>query len=59
MIAGAAALLLEINPTLQPAYVSDLLGMSAQNVDSLNPGYQGQLGYGMADLALALSIVPQ
>ena len=58
MIAGAAALLLEINPTLYPAYVSDLLGMSAQDVDPLNPGYEGQLGYGMANLALAVAIVP-
>ena len=43
-VSGAAALLRQQHPSAQPAQLTDILVQSASDLNSLNPGYVGQLG---------------
>ena len=45
-VAGAAALILSVSTT----GTADSISSSAVNIDSVNPGYAGQLGYGRIDV---------
>ncbi|MFH1316243.1 MAG: S8 family serine peptidase [Candidatus Woesearchaeota archaeon] len=48
-VSGLAGLILSRNPDLNKSQVDDLIINNAQNIDSLNPGYTGQLGSGLID----------
>lgn len=53
-VAGQAALLLSLNPTLTVVQVADLMGGTAVPLDPYNPGYIGQLGAGQIDVIASL-----
>jgi subtilisin family serine protease/N-acetylneuraminic acid mutarotase len=53
-VSGLAGLLLTLNPTWTPAMVSAQLVHTAENIDSLNPGYAGKLGGGRINAANAV-----
>lgn len=55
-VAAAAALLLSIRPNATVEQIHTALTSSARNVDELNPGYEGKLGYGMIDVSAALAM---
>ncbi|MBL7190339.1 S8 family serine peptidase [bacterium] len=44
--AGVAAMIRTVAPNLTPAQVETVLCVSCDNIDNLNPGYAGLLGYG-------------
>jgi subtilisin family serine protease len=46
-VAGLAGLLCSVNPSLTWEAVHDIIGATAINIDSLNPGCEGQLGHGL------------
>lgn len=54
LVAGLASLLLSINPNLTPDQVKSILENTADNIDSLNPGYVGLLGKGRINAYAAL-----
>ncbi len=51
---GAAALLWSANPTMTYQDISNLLYSSADDIDGLNPGYEGLLGAGRVNMLRAL-----
>ena len=53
-VSGAAALIIAQRPTVTVDQIADIIGQSADNVDTLNPGYTGLLGDGAVDIAAAL-----
>lgn len=53
-IAGAIALLMASEPSLNPFTIDDRLAEACVNIDSLNPGYDGLLGAGRLDVNLLL-----
>src|SRR5690606_16284307 len=57
LVAGAAALLCQIDPSLTPYAVDSLLEESAINIDDLNPEYVDSLGKGLIDPAAALALL--
>ncbi len=52
--AAAAALLWSAEPTYTAAQIASWLRSSCDNIDSLNPGYEGKLGSGRVNLLKAL-----
>ena len=54
LAAGAAALLWSANPSASNTSISSLLRNSCDNINSLNPGYEGKLGAGRVNLLKAL-----
>jgi predicted outer membrane repeat protein len=63
LAAGAAALLWSANPSFTADQISQLLRDSCDNIDDVNPGYEGKLGAGRINLTNALGdneqLVPQ
>ena len=57
MISGAAALLLEVDPTLAAPSVRNILKNHADDIDALNPDYAGQLGGGRINLLSSVTVV--
>ncbi len=53
-VSGAAGLLLSIHPEWTPAMVRGQFAHTSDNIDSLNPGYEGLLGAGRFNATLAL-----
>jgi len=53
-VAGLAGLLLSINPSWTPALVASQLSHTADNIDSLNPGFEGMLGAGRINATTAI-----
>lgn len=58
-ITGLAALLYSVDSNLNREEVVYLMESSAINIDSLNPGLQGKLGYGLVNMPAALQFVNQ
>jgi|GEM_PF-4169819 len=54
MVAGLAALILSVNPGLSPGAVENIIKNTADNIDPLNPGYEGKLGAGRINAYEAL-----
>lgn len=54
VVAGVALLVKAQNPHFTPDSLEQRLKLTAVNIDSLNPGYQGLLGAGRVDAYLAL-----
>lgn len=52
-VSGAAGLLLSLHPEWTPAMVRSQFMHTADGIDSLNPGYEGMLGAGRLNAALA------
>lgn len=46
LVAGLAGLVLSQNPGMTPAQVATAIEYGCENIDSNNPSYAGQLGYG-------------
>jgi subtilisin family serine protease len=46
IVAGAVSLMLSVDPDLTNQEIEDILGMTAQNIDSQNPDYIGMIGDG-------------
>ncbi len=55
LVSGALALIQSINPSLTTKESIAVLLNSADNIDALNPSYQGQLGKGRLNLENALN----
>lgn len=53
-VAGQAALLLSLDPSLDVVQVADLMGGTAVNLNPTNPGYVNQLGMGQIDVIASL-----
>lgn len=53
-VAGQAALLRSLNPGLDVVQVADLIGGTAGSLHTANPGYAGQLGAGLIQVAASL-----
>lgn len=58
-VAGAAGLLFARYPDATPDVVADFLLMGADNIDSLNPGYEGMLGSGRLNVLRSLVALDQ
>ncbi|MDZ7740643.1 MAG: PKD domain-containing protein [Bacteroidota bacterium] len=56
--AGAASLILAMNPELTPDEVEEIMKSTAANIDGLNPGYEGMLGAGRIDAYEAVISTP-
>jgi len=54
-VAGGAVLLLSYNPSLSSAELRSILCNSADDIDSLNSGYEGMLGSGRLNLEKAMA----
>ncbi len=54
MVAGSAALIKSIQPNWGPKQITDVLLKTADDVDSLNPGFAGQMGYGRLNVGKAV-----
>ena len=54
IVAGVAALVKAQNPDADPAELTNLLMFSADNIDSLNPQYEGLIGAGRVNAYAAL-----
>jgi len=54
-VVGLAALILSLAPETPVAELKRLIKETADNIGSLNPGYQGQLGQGRVNAARALA----
>lgn len=53
-VAGQAGLILSMWPGLTKAQVEHIIKSTADNIDSLNPGFEGQLGTGRINLTRSL-----
>lgn len=56
LVAGAAALVKAVRPDLHAKEIIDVLLRSADDVDSVNPGFAGRMGYGRLNVAKALRL---
>jgi len=56
MAAGLAALILSVHPDYGPAQLIQVIRNTTDNIDSLNPGYEGKLGTGRINIATALGV---
>jgi serine protease len=54
LVAGLAGLVWSASPTLTPAQVRQAIESTCIPIDSLNPNYAGQLGFGRIDANLAV-----
>src|SRR3989344_3717371 len=57
MVAGLAALMKSLNPTMPNADIINCLLSTTDNIDAQNPGYIGQLGSGRIDAAAAMACI--
>lgn len=57
MVAGLAALMKSLNPTMPNADIINCLLSTADNINAQNPSYIGQLGSGRIDAAAAMACV--
>ncbi|QQS30856.1 MAG: S8 family serine peptidase [Sphingobacteriales bacterium] len=57
-VAGLAALMLSFDPTATPDRIEQCLEETADNIDGLNPGFEGQLGAGRVNAFLAVQCTP-
>ncbi len=57
-VAGQAALLRALFPTISAAHIGDIMTTTAQPIDDLNPDYPGQLGAGLIDAAASVAYAP-
>ncbi len=55
-VAGLAALLFEVNPDATWNDIVDVITQTAIDIDSLNPAFEGLLGYGLIDPVAALEM---
>ncbi len=55
-VTGVAALLYSVNPQMTDENIIHAITRSAININSLNPGLEGKLGYGLINIAGALEI---
>lgn len=58
LVAGLAALILSNEPGLTPAQLKNRLQQTSDDIDALNPNYNGQLGAGRINAAKALGTQP-
>ena len=56
LVAGAAALVKSIRPDWQAKELTANLLASADDIDGLNPGYVGQIGYGRLNVGRAVAL---
>ncbi len=56
LVAGAAALIKSIRPDWQAKELISNLLASADDIDGLNPGYAGQIGYGRLNVGRAVAL---
>ena len=56
-VAGLAGLMLSLNPSLSPADIESCLLSSADNIDTQNPSYVGELGAGRINAQAALTCI--
>jgi subtilisin family serine protease len=54
LLAGVAALVMEVEAGFTPAQVIARMAETAINIDEINPGYEGKLGAGRVDAAAAV-----
>ncbi len=55
LVAGLAGLVLSVNPGMTPADVRNCILSTADNISSVNPSYNGQLGSGRINALAALN----
>lgn len=58
LVAGLAGLIWSKNPTLTNQQVRDLIQNNCDNIDGVNPGYEGMLGKGRVNAYKALNATP-
>lgn len=56
MVAGTVALLYAVNPCLTPNEIETILKKSSDNIDAVNPNYNGLIGVGRLNAARAVSM---
>ena len=56
LVSGTVGLMLDVNPCLSPAAIENILLTTADDVDSVNPQYAGQLGAGRLNAAAAVQM---
>lgn len=56
LVAGSVALVKSIRPDWQAKELRDVLLRSADDIDNLNPGFAGQMGYGRLNVGRAVQI---
>lgn len=56
LVAGSAALVKSVRPDWGAKEIIDVLLRSADDIDSLNPGFAGQIGYGRLNVAKAVTM---
>ncbi len=56
-LAGTAALMISIDPTLTRDDIFTIIQETAVNIDDINPDYTGLLGAGLVDVPAALGVV--
>lgn len=54
MVAGAAALIKSVKPDWGAKEIADVLMRTADDVDAINPGFAGQMGYGRLNIGKAV-----
>lgn len=57
-VSGLAALMLSLDPNLTPTRLEQCLEETADNIDALNAGFEGQLGAGRVNSFQAVMCVP-
>ena len=57
MVAGLAGLMLSLNPSLTPADIENCILTTADDVDTPNPSYTGQLGAGRINALEAMNCI--
>ena len=56
-VAGLAGLMLSLNPSLSPADIKSCILSSADNIDTQNPSYVGELGAGRINAQAAMNCI--
>ncbi len=56
MVSGLAAMILSQNPALTPNQVRSIIKSSCDDIDVLNPGFEGKLGAGRINAARAVGV---
>ena len=56
-VTGLAGLIVSVDPTLGWNEIDSAILKSADNIDSLNPGLEGMLGWGSINIMAALSLI--
>ncbi len=54
LVAGAAALIKSVYPNAEAKELTELLLRTADDIDALNPGFAGQMGYGRLNVGKAV-----